>query len=93
MKLIALLTAAIQLINRLMDRFDDYKYQRKQQQQSQRRATVRAEPDQAFANLFGKPTTIQLHKPITRNAVNDNLRADLSTIVVDKNGDRSGNNT
>ncbi len=92
MKLIALLSALFKLINRALDKLDEFDRQRKQLQREERRASVQANPDKAFADLFGKPGNVQLHKPINRQAINDPMRADLSTITVDKNSKGSSNN-
>lgn len=92
MKLIALLAAFLKLIDRALDRLDEFDKQRKQMQREERRASVQANPDQAFTDLFGKPSNVQLHKPINRQAINDPMRADLSTTTVDKDGKRPSDN-
>ena len=92
MKLIALITTLFKLIGRGLDRLNAYDKQRKQMQREDRRTATQAEPDKAFADLFGQPDNVVLHKPINTNAANDPLRPDLSTIVVDKDGSRPSDN-
>ena len=89
MKLIALITTLFKLIGRGFDRLNAYDKQRKQMQREDRRTATQAEPDKAFADLFGQPDNVRMHKPIKTDAVNDPLRPDISTIVVDKDQQRS----
>lgn len=88
MNVIALLTALANLISRLLDKADEYHIKRKQFKRDERQASVQANPNEAFADLFGKPSNKQLYKPIDEQAINNPVRSDLSTIIVDKNGKR-----
>jgi len=99
MQLIALLSTIFTLINRFLDKLEVYDQRRKQLQHEERRASVQDNPDQAFADLLGKPANSKLHKqhkPINPDAVNSSMRADLPQIswirMVDKNETRPDNN-
>ncbi len=89
MQVIALLRTLFELINRALDKLDEFDKLRKQLRDEERRASVQANPDKAFADLFGKPDNVQLHPAANERTVSDAMRADLSTIIVDKNGKRN----
>jgi len=92
MKLIALLIGLFELINRGLDKLDEYDKRRKQLQRQERQASVQDDPDKAFADLFGESVNHELHQPINEQAVNNPVRPNLSTITVDKNGKGINNN-
>jgi len=81
MSYLALLSALPKLINRLLDKLDEFDRTRKQLQREERSASVQANPDEAFADLFGKSRNIKLHKPINREA--HNVRSNSATTGVD----------
>lgn len=92
MKVILLLSAIVKFLGRALDKLDEYDAQRKQLQREERRASISENPDEAFADLFGESSNDKLHQPINLDAKNLPVRSKLSTINVDKNGKRTGDN-
>ncbi len=53
MKILTTLTVIAKLSNRLLDKLDEYNYERKQRKLEERRAAVAERPCEAFGDMFG----------------------------------------
>lgn len=73
MNVTALLTAFVKLINRGLDKLDEFDKQRKLLQREERRASVQAHPDKAFADLFGEPDNKQLRDSTVEQSNSQNV--------------------
>lgn len=79
MKIIKTIKSAIDLVNRIVSAFDEYKKQRQQTQRKKRRDRVRANPARAMADLFGD------HERVRNDAEGDFVRPDPAKNKMDKN--------
>lgn len=78
------LSAIANLFKRLLDKHDEYDRKRKQLRREERRASVAAEPEKAFADLFGQPNDGGLRQSRTEQ-VTATVRPDTTTTPVDDN--------
>jgi len=89
MSWIALLSALVNLANRLLGRLDESENQQKQSERDQRRDDVSSKPIENFSDMFGKPSNEQLRSSTIEQQADKVVRANLPTVGVDKNGKRS----
>ena len=82
--LLALLSNAANLFKRLLDKHDEHDRKRKQLRREERRASVAAEPEKAFADLFGQSDDGGLRQSHTEQS-NIDVRPDTATTPVDNN--------
>lgn len=88
MSWITLLSALVNLANRLLGRLDESENQQKQSERDQRRDDVSNKPIENFSDMFGKPSNEQLRSSTIEQQADKVVRADLPSVGMGKDGER-----